>query len=136
MIRTYTELRQLETFEERFEYLRLGGLVGFDTFGYDRYMNQRFYSSREWRTARQRAILRDHGCDLGVLGFEINGMITIHHLNPLTPDDIVHGDQMKLLDLNNLITTTHQTHNAIHYGNPDSLQSGPVERSPGDTKLW
>ena len=135
MIRRYAELRRLHTLEERFEYLALRGSVGEDTFGFDRYMNQQFYRSREWRDVRRLVIARDNGCDLGVEGYEIHDRVYIHHMNPMTPQDIEHGAS-EILDPEFLITTTHQTHNAIHYGAANLLARPPVERRPGDTKLW
>lgn len=134
-IKTYRQMRQLLTFEERFEYLSLRGLPGNATFGHARYLNQGFYTSREWRTARRDAISRDNGCDLGVEGFEIYAQITVHHIVPLTPEDIMEGSQV-MVDLDNLITTTHDTHNAIHYGDRSLLKLPPPERTPGDTNLW
>jgi hypothetical protein len=134
-IRTYRELRRLETFEERYEYLRLQGILGEGTFGFDRWMNQRFYKSREWKDARERVILRDNGCDLGVSGYEIYSGLIVHHMNPLLPKDISHGGY-ELLDVNYLISTSLQTHNAIHYGDITLLPRGPVERKSGDTTLW
>ena len=132
---SYREMRQLTTFDDRFEYLSLRGIVGDSTFGSDRYFNQRFYRSHEWKSARREAIVRDGGCDLGVEGFEIHGRILIHHLNPITIEDIREGNSC-LFDLDNLITTTHDTHNAIHYGDIDLIPREFVERKPGDTKLW
>lgn len=134
-IRSYSELRQLATFKERFEYLKLGGRVGESTFGYDRYMNQQFYSSTEWRQVRVHVIARDNGCDLGLEGHEIHQGLYIHHMNPMTPDQIVHGDP-DILDPRFMITVTHQTHNAIHYGDESLLPRPFVERRAGDTKLW
>lgn len=134
-IRKYSELRQLETFEERFDYLSLRGHVGRDTFGFDRYINQRFYRSQEWRNARDQVILRDYGCDLGIPGFEIHSELLVHHMNPLTPDDILYSISW-IFDPEYLITTCLQTHNAIHYGDGSRLPRGPVERKTGDTKLW
>lgn len=135
MIRTYQELRRLETFEERFDYLKLNGFVGRSTFGFDRYLNQRFYTSKEWRDVRHYVIARDLGCDLGIEGFEINLRALIHHMNPIVPDDIVHKND-DILNPDYLITTCHNTHNAIHYGDKDLLPKPFVERSMGDTKLW
>lgn len=135
MIRSYSELRRRVTFEERFRYLSLDGHVGVETFGTDRYINQRFYQSYEWRTARFEIIERDRGCDLGVEGFEIHSELYIHHLNPITTAHLVEGDPC-VLDPENLITTTHITHNAIHYGDVTRLPRKLVERAPGDTKLW
>lgn len=135
MIRTIAELRRLETFEERYRYLALRGGVGDSTFGYDRYINQRFYTSREWRQLRNHVIARDEGCDLGAKGYEIHSRLVIHHMNPVTVDDIIHADA-RILDPHFLITTTHQTHNAIHYGDERLLARPFVERSSGDTRLW
>lgn len=135
MTRRYSELRRLETLEDRFNYLALHGQVGRETFGFDRYLNQGFYTSREWRHARTAVILRDMGCDLGIEGFEIHDRIYVHHMNPLAAKDIVEGDP-SMLDPEFLIVVTHTTHNAIHYGNKDLLPRPPVERRPGDTKLW
>jgi hypothetical protein len=135
MLRKYSELRRLETFEDRYDYLRLRGEVGQSTFGFDRYINQQFYTSRQWRQIRHHVIARDNGCDLGVDGYEIYGRLVIHHMNPMTPEDIVHGDE-GILDPDYLITTTHKTHNAIHYGDESLLPRPLVDRRPGDTKLW
>lgn len=134
-IRTYRELRRIETFEDRFRYLALRGQVGQSTFGYDRYLNQALYQSREWRRLRRDVIARDNGCDLGIEGYEINSRLMIHHMNPITIDEIVNGDD-SVFDPEFLITTTHQTHNAIHYGDERQLPRPFVERRPGDTKLW
>jgi hypothetical protein len=134
-LRTYRELIQLESFEDRYKYLRLGGEVGADTFGFDRYLNQQFYRSREWKRIRQIVIARDEGCDMGVPGYEIHEAIYIHHMNPMTPDDIRHGNE-DILDPEFLICVKHQTHNAIHYGDERLLPRQLVERRPGDTKLW
>ena len=134
-IRSYSELRRLETFEDRFKYLSLRGVVGESTFGFDRYINQQFYTSRQWRQIRNHVIARDNGCDLGVEGYEIHARVIIHHMNPMTADDIVHGDE-DILDPEFLITVAHQTHNAIHYGDEKLLPRPFVERRPGDTKLW
>lgn len=134
-IRTYKELQKIESFEERYRYLALGGTVGVSTFGFDRYLNQQFYTSTEWRNIRSRIIARDRGCDLGVEGYEIYSRLYIHHMNPMTASDIVAGDP-RTLDPEFLITTTHRTHNAIHYGDERLLPRPLVVRSPGDTKLW
>ena len=134
-IRIYSELRLLKTFQERFEYLSLKGQVGEATFGFDRYMNQMFYRSREWKNLRNEVIVRDNGSDLGVEGYEIHGALLIHHMNPLTPDDIKHGDD-RILDPQYLITTTHRTHNAIHFGDERLLPRPFVPRRRGDTSLW
>lgn len=134
-IRSYSELRRLRTFEERFRYLSLRGNVGESTFGFDRYINQQFYTSRQWRQVRNHVISRDFGCDLGIEGYEIHTKLVIHHMNPMTVEDITHGDE-DILDPEFLITTTHRTHNAIHYGDERQLLRPLVERRPGDTKLW
>lgn len=136
IIRSYKELSELKTFEERFEYLRLNGQVGKDTFGFDRIFNQRFYRSREWRSCRDFVILRDNGCDLGIEGHEIHGQnVIIHHMNPFTLDDLEkHADI--LLNPEYLITTIHNTHNAIHYGDEHQLIKAPIERSCNDTCPW
>lgn len=135
MIRRYSELRRIDTFEERFRYLSLAGQVGEATFGFDRYMNQMFYRSREWKEVRNHVIVRDNGRDLGVEGYEIHGQLLIHHMNPMTPDDIRHGDD-RIMDPEFLITTTHRTHNAIHYGDERLLPRPFVPRRRGDTQLW
>lgn len=135
LFRKYSELRRLFTFEERFEYLRLGGVVGTSTFGFDRYINQDFYRSREWRSVRDRVIVRDNGCDLGIEGYEIHGNLLVHHMNPMTADDVVHGEDW-ILNPDFLITTTQDTHNAIHYGDKSLLKTPFVPRQPNDTKLW
>lgn len=134
-MRSYRELIKLPTFKERFEYLKLHGSVGRATFGHDRYLNQRFYTSREWRQLRHHIIARDFGRDLGVEGYDILDKIIIHHINPMGPEEIVHNSS-SILDPDQLITTTHQTHNAIHYGDDNLLTDPFVERSPGDTRLW
>jgi len=133
--RTYNELRRYETLEERFRYLAVRGEVGHATFGFDRYLNQQFYASQQWRHIRNHVISRDNGCDLGIAGYEIHDRIYIHHLNPMTIRDIVTGDP-SILDPEFLISVTHRTHNAIHYGDERSLLRPLVERRPGDTKLW
>lgn len=133
--RTYSELRRIDDFEERYEYLRIGGGVGRETFGFDRYMNQQFYTSREWKQIRQKVIARDLGCDLGIEGHEIFDQIHVHHMNPMTPDDIKHGND-DILDPEFLISTSHRTHNAIHFGDKNLLPKTMVARRPGDTKLW
>lgn len=134
-IRSYSELRRLETLEDRFEYLKLGGSVGKETFGFDRWVNQLFYRSPEWRSIRHHVIVRDLGCDLGIKGHEIHKYLYIHHLNPITLEQIQMSDET-ILDPEFLITTTRNTHNAIHYGDASLLPSPVKERSPGDTKLW
>lgn len=133
--RRYSELRRLITFEDRFEYLNLKGYVGEQTFGFDRWMNQQFYRSREWKLARSEVIVRDNGCDLGVPGYDIHHGLLVHHMNPLSELDLVAGEEW-IIDPEFLITTTHRTHNAIHYGDASLLPRAPVERVPGDTKFW
>ena len=132
---SYRELSQLRTFEDRFEYLNLAGMVGDITFGPDRIFNQQFYHSSEWRRTRSRIILRDNGCDLGVPGYEINSRIYIHHIVPITIEDIQNGSDV-LFDPDNLICVSKQTHDAIHYGSKSTLPKLPVERVPGDTCPW
>jgi hypothetical protein len=134
-IRTYSELSYFETFEERFEYLKLGGVVGESTFGFDRWVNQHFYTSREWKSSRDYVITRDYGCDLGISGYEIHHGLLVHHMNPVSLDDIVHGEEW-ILDPEFLVTTSHRTHNAIHYGNSNNLPRVVTERKIGDTTLW
>jgi hypothetical protein len=134
-IRNYRDLRPLKTIEERFEYLQLGGQVGRSTFGFDRYINQNFYRSREWKQLRSFVVARDQGCDLGIPGHEIYGRLLVHHMNPLTVDDIDRGGDI-LTNPDYLITTTHGTHNAIHYGDARLLPKTYVPRRRGDTKLW
>ena len=133
--RTYSDLFRLSSFKERFEYLRLNGSVGVETFGFDRYINQRFYQSKEWQSIRDRVIVRDCGCDLGIDGQEITGPIYIHHMNPISAKDIETFSKFLLNPLY-LICTTHQTHNAIHYGDETLLASEPIERKPNDTCPW
>lgn len=135
IIRTYSELIALPTFEERYQYLRLGGRVGEETFGFDRYLNQLFYKSDEWKALRDEIIVRDNGCDLGVDGREIYGRILIHHMNPITVDDIVKRSRY-LLDPEYLITTVKNTHDAIHYGDESLLITMPRERTRNDTCPW
>lgn len=133
--RRYSELRLLRTFEERYEYLRLDGYVGETTFGFDRWVNQQFYTSVQWKRVRNEVILRDHGCDLGIRGFEVPFGLLVHHMNPMTMEDITHGRDW-ILDPEYLICTSKRTHNAIHYGDDSLLPRAPVERRPGDTRLW
>lgn len=133
--RTYSELQQLDTLEERFRYLSLRGEVGAATFGYDRWMNQSFYHSREWRRVRSHVISRDNGCDLGISGFELHTNLHIHHMNPMRPEDIEHSVAV-ILDPEFLITVSQRTHNAIHYGDESQLPRELVERRPGDHILW
>lgn len=135
MIRTYSELVELKTFEDRFEYLSLRGEVGCETFGFNRWINQRFYTSRQWRSLRRDVIMRDESCDLGIEGYEIHSRLIVHHMNPLEESDIIYGTR-NALDLEFLICTTHDTHNAIHFGDANLLTKPYVPRKPGDTKLW
>lgn len=136
-IRRYSELRQLKTFEDRFNYLKLDGSVGADTFGFDRYMNQMFYKSTEWKQLRQKIILRDNACDLGIDDYSINGRILIHHMNPIGPADIIDATEY-LLNPEYLISVSFETHNAIHYGGFDSIPMSrdPIIRKPFDTCPW
>ena len=134
-IRTYHELIALPTFKERFEYLKLSGSVGKQTFGFERYLNQKFYQSVEWRQLRDKIITRDRGCDLAMDGYDIVGRIYIHHMNPIEVDDIREASEY-LLNPDYLITTTHDTHNAIHYGDGSLLVTEPIERKPNDTCPW
>lgn len=134
-IKTYSELITLPTFEERFRYLRLKGVVGKDTFGFDRYLNQKFYRSAEWKRIRDIVIIRDNGCDLGIEDRSIYGKILIHHMNPITEKDIVYASDL-LINPEYLICVSHSTHNAIHYGDEDLLMKGPVIRTPNDTCPW
>lgn len=134
-IRCYEELSKLKTFDERYEYLRLGGLVGADTFGFDRYLNQALYKSKEWRKVRDIVILRDKGCDLGIEGYEINKGAIIHHMNPLTEEDLIERNE-DIFNPQYLITVSLRTHNAIHYGEDYVKMDSPVERRPNDTVPW
>ncbi len=132
--RCYTDLRLLTGFEERFEYLKLGGEVGKDTFGFDRWINQRFYKSPEWRRIRRDVIIRDEGRDLGVEGYELQNGIYVHHMNPMLPKDIVDASEW-ILNPEYLICCSFGTHNAIHYGDA-SLLPKVIERKPNDTCPW
>jgi len=132
---SYHELRRLHTFDERFEYLKLKGVVGQDTFAHDRWMNQQFYRSSEWKRIRQHVIARDSGCDLGIEGYEIHDKVIIHHMQPLTQEDILHGEEA-MLDPEYLISVSHRTHNAIHFGDARLLPKPFVPRRAGDTQLW
>jgi hypothetical protein len=135
-IRTYSELCSLPTYEERFQYLRLDGQVGADTFGYDRHLNQMVYQrDPRWKKARDTVIIRDNGCDLGIEGYEIRGKVIVHHMNPITIDDIL-NDRDWIFDPEYLICTVHNTHNAIHYGDERLLTLAPTERKPNDTCPW
>lgn len=136
MIKTYSELIQLPTFEERYRYLRLGGRVGEETFGFDRFLNQYLYQrSQKWKRVRDEVIIRDNGCDLGIAGREIYDRILVHHMNPVTMDDLMR-DNEDIFNPEYLISTTHNTHNAIHYGDESLLITAPVERSKNDTCPW
>lgn len=134
--KTYSELIKLPTFEERFRYLKLNGVIGEETFGFDRYLNQAFYLSEEWKRFRRGIIIRDNGCDLGMDDREIGGTIIIHHLNPITMDDILKRNIDVLLNPENAICVSHLTHQAIHYGDESLLITAPVERSKYDTCPW
>lgn len=134
-MRSYSELKKLKTFKERFEYLKLDGSVGFETFGYDRYLNQVFYRSDPWKKVRDIVIIRDNGCDLGIEGYDIFDKAIVHHMNPITTEDIENRNP-DLLNPEFLITVSFNTHNAITYGSEDLLVMEPTERFPGDTKLW
>ena len=134
-IKTYSELILLPTFEERYRYLQLNGVIGDETFGFDRCINQMFYRSQEWKQVRDYVIVRDNGCDLGIEGHDIRGRILIHHMNPISMKDIQKNTKI-LLDPEYLITTMHSTHNAIHYGDESLLVSAPIERTKNDTCPW
>lgn len=134
-MKTYSELCQIDDFYDRFRYLKLKGKVGESTFGFDRYLNQKFYSSKEWRDVRREVIIRDSGFDLGHEDFEICGKIHIHHINPISIDQVKRGDS-DILNPEFLICTSHSTHVAIHYGDESLLPEILVARFPGDTKLW
>lgn len=134
-LKTYSELSQFQTFHERYEYLKLDGTIGEDTFGFDRYLNQIFYKSKEWAAVRREVIIRDNGCDLGIDGYEIRGKILIHHMNPIRQQDILRRSDL-LLNPEYLITTVLTTHNAIHYGDENLLPAIPQERSRNDTCPW
>lgn len=135
IIRTYSELIQLKTFEERFEYLKLDGIVGRETFGFDRYLNQIFYTSIEWKKFRRDIILRDNGCDLAIPGLDIVGKIFIHHLNPIIKEDILNRTEY-LMNPEFVVCSSKLTHDAIHYGDSDLLPKGPIERKRNDTCPW
>ena len=135
MIRTYSELITLPTFEERYQYLKIGGTVGEETFGFDRYLNQSFYKTKEWLRIRDHVIVRDQGCDLAMFDREIRGKILVHHMNPITKEDIVRRSKY-LLDPEYLICTVKNTHDAIHYGDESLLIKAPIERQKNDTCPW
>lgn len=134
-IKSYSELILIPTFIERFRYLKLSGSVGEATFGYDRYLNQAFYQSTEWRNFRRKIIIRDKACDLGVEGYEIDKYIILHHINPITKEDLLRSYDC-LMDPENVICVSHNTHNAIHYGDETLLITEPIVRSANDTRLW
>ena len=134
-IRTYSELILLPTFEERFKYLQLNGRVGDDTFGFDRYINQKFYRSSDWKRIRDQIIIRDNGCDLALEGYEIYGRILIHHMNPITVKDVELSTEY-LMNPEYLVCVTHNTHNAIHYGDEKQIITGPIVRTKNDTCPW
>lgn len=135
IIRSYSELSKLQSFEERFRYLQLNGEVGKDTFGFDRYINQKYYKSREWKSIRDKVILRDNGCDLGIEGRDIHGRILIHHMNPISVKDIEEQSEF-LTNPEYLICITHNTHNAVHYGDENLLVKEPITRTKNDTCPW
>lgn len=133
--KTYSELIAIPAYEDRFKYLQLQGAVGKDTFGYDRYLNQVLYNSREWKRFRNEIIIRDNGCDLACEGYDIHGRILVHHINPITVDDVVNRNPL-VFDPENVICVTHNTHNAIHYGDESLLITAPIERTRNDTCPW
>lgn len=135
MIKTYSELIAFPTYEERFRYLQLKGAVGKDTFGYDRYLNQILYNSQEWKRFRDKIVIRDNGCDLACEGYDIHGRILVHHINPIRVDDVVNRNPI-VFDPENVVCVTHNTHNAIHYGDESLLILAPVERTKNDTCPW
>lgn len=137
MMRTYSELSKLKTFAERFNYLKLDGRVGQETFGYDRYLNQILYKSTKWKRTKNNVIIRDNGCDLGLEGYEIHGAVIVHHMNPITIEQIENRDPI-IFDEEFLISTVLRTHNAIHYGDDSIIKTrfGTLERRKDDTKLW
>lgn len=133
--RTYQELMRLPSFEERYDYLRLDGSVGIETFGFDRWLNQRLYKSLEWKQLRNKIIVRDEGNDLAFIGKPCFGRAIVHHMNPITEEELIHGDKC-VFDPENLILCSLQTHNAIHFGNPNGLRQDYIERRPNDTCPW
>ena len=135
MNKSYHEMLSFDSFEDRYNYLRLYGVVGEDVFGFGRYVNQRFYTSSDWRSARTQVIIRDNGCNLACPDRPIHGRIHVHHINPVTMEMLENEDPI-LFDLNNLICTDDITHRAIHYGDVSLLQQDYIPRRPGDTKLW
>lgn len=135
MVRTYSELCKIDSYKDRFDYLKLDGAVGVATFGSKRYLNQKFYISEEWKRVRDYVITRDLGCDMGVEGFDILGTIHIHHMNPIVSEDLIEKNP-DILNPDYLITVSVSTHRAIHYGSADLLVLAPVERTPNDTCPW
>lgn len=135
MTKSYLEMSELQSFEERLEYLMLDGKVGEETFGFDRYLNQALYKSKEWRSLREKIIIRDNGCDLGVEGYEINDRILIHHINPITQQDILERDAC-IFDPNNLVSVSKRTHDAIHYSSSLIVTNKPKIRTANDTCPW
>lgn len=135
MLRSYSELRRLKTFEERYQYLRIGGLVGESTFGFERFLNQQMYTSQKWKLTRNKVILRDNGCDLGIEGHDIMDRIIIHHMNPLTREQFHEPDE-SMFDPEFLICVSNPTHLAIHYGDANLLERGPAVRRPNDMCPW
>ena len=131
----YTELSKLTTFNERFNYLKLDGIVGEETFGYDRILNQLLYKSKKWRKVRDEVLIRDNGGDLGLEDYPINGRAIIHHMNPITVEDVL-NNKPEIFDPEYLITVSNSTHNAIHFSNENNLQKDPIERTQNDTCLW
>ena len=131
----YTELSKLPTFNERFNYLKLDGIVGEETFGYDRILNQLLYKSKKWKKVRDEVLIRDNGGDLGLEDYPINGRAIIHHMNPITVEDVL-NDKPEIFDPEYLITVSNSTHNAIHFSNENNLQKDPIERTQNDTCLW
>ena len=135
MLRTYSELLTIPTYEERFDYLNLNGVVGKDTFGFNRYLNQAFYQSEEWKRLRNHIIVRDSGCDMAMDDHEIKGSIYIHHLNPITVEDVLNRS-LDIINPEFLVCVSYNTHNAIHYGDKELLPKGPTVRTPNDTCPW
>ena len=135
MRKTYTELISIPTLQERFDYLNQGNSVGVETFGYNRYLNQRFYSTPEWKRVRRNVIARDNGCDMAHPDYPIGGRVIVHHLNPITPQMIVDRSP-ELFDMDNLVCVSHETHEAITYGSREMLPEDPIERTPHDTCPW
>lgn len=135
-VRTYSELVGFQDFSDRYNYLKLSGSVGKSTFGFDRYINQEFYRSREWKRIRREVIIRDNGCDMGVPDYEIYGKIIVHHMNPIQDEDLLQHNIHRVTDPEFLVCVSHMTHQAIHFGSDKLLPQLPVERKKGDTKLW